>query len=181
MSNRTLPPRDRPAVPIVPFMDLPGVSADPMIFVDHLKSYNHDVSQEVPQTFFLVGDDDLIRQVMFYQVYSPGATDQAIRKIVSGTLPQAAFKITAVVMFAESWSNCDSEVLERQARGEVFSLEGLPGTYDQISLILDSPTIQGMWTNRLVGNIPNRSLGQWEEMKEMRFKRFANYFPESRN
>ena len=92
-----------------------------------------------------------------------------------------AFKVTAVVMFAESWSDSDPEVVARQARGEVFSLEGLPGTFDQLTLILDSPNVQGMWTNRLSGTVPNRCLGVWEEVREMRFKRFANYFPESRN
>jgi len=49
----------------VPFIELPGVSANPMLFVNHLKSYNHDVSQQVDQTFFLVGEDDLIGQVIF--------------------------------------------------------------------------------------------------------------------
>ena len=169
---------DRTAVAILPFVDLPGVSADPMLFVNHLKSYNHDVSQQVDQTFFLITDQDQIKQIMFHQIYSPGTVDRAIRKIISGTL---VFKITAVVMFAESWSNSDPEVLERQALGEVCSLEGLPGTFDQLTLILDSPNVQGMWTNKLVGEMPNRCLGHWEEMREMRFKRFANYFPESRN
>ena len=26
----------------MPFVDLPGVSADPMLFVNHLMAYNHD-------------------------------------------------------------------------------------------------------------------------------------------
>jgi hypothetical protein len=69
----------------------------------------------------------------------------------------------------------------RRRRPRGGELEGLPGTFDQITLILDSPNVQGMWTNRLSGIVPNRSLGQWEEMKEMRFKRFANYFPQNRN
>ena len=73
--------------------------------------------------------------------------------------------------------------MARIHRGENFNLEGLPGTFDVIThtLILDSPNVQGMWTNKLVGTIPNRSLGPWEQMKVMRFKRFANYYPQSRN
>ena len=163
----------------MPFVDLPGVSADPMLFVNHLMAYNHDVSQEVDQTFFLITDTDEVRRVVFFARDSPGATNRAIRRLVALGLP-GGVKIVAVVMFAESWSNDTAEVLARQALDENFSLEGLPGTYDQITLILDSPNVQGMWTNRLSGIVPNRSLGQWEEMKEMRFKRFANYFPQSR-
>jgi hypothetical protein len=60
-------------------------------------------------------------------------------------------------------------------------VQGLPGTFDVINLILDSPNVQGMWTNRLVDAMPNRSLSEWEEMREMRFKRFTNYWPASRN
>ena len=57
--SRILPPSQRqsrnPETPfsVVPFVNLPGVSADPMLFVNHLMAYNHDVSQEVDQTFFL--------------------------------------------------------------------------------------------------------------------------------
>ncbi len=65
-------------------------------------------------------------------------------------------------MFAESWTNDTPEVVAHMQRGENFNLEGLPGTFDQISLILDSPALQGMWTNRLSGTIPVRSLGQWD-------------------
>ena len=168
------------------FVDLPGVSADPMLFVNHLMAYNHDVSREVNQTFFLITDTDEVRRVVSgpqrvgEACDSPGATDRAIRRLVALGLP-GGVKIVAVVMFAESWSNDTAEVLARQVLGENFSLEGLPGTFDIISLILDSPNVQGMWTNRLRGIVPNRSLGQWEEMKEMRFKRFANYYPQSRN
>lgn len=93
--------------------------------------------------------------------------------------------VVAVIMLAEAWSNTNPEVTARQERaglwGEIFNLEALPGTFDQLSLILDSPNVQAMWTNKLIGTMPNRCLGQWEEMGEMRFRRFANYFPESRN
>jgi len=57
-----LPPRlgqsRNPETPftVVPFVDLPGVSADPMLFVNHLMAYNHDVSQEVDQTFLTLPD-----------------------------------------------------------------------------------------------------------------------------
>ena len=112
---------------------------------------------------------------MFFACDSPGATDRAIRRLVALGLP-GGVKIVSVVMFAESWSNDTAEVLARQALGENFSLEGLPGTFDIISLILDSPSVQGMWTNRLRGTIGARSLGEWQEMKEMRYSRFANYF-----
>ena len=184
--SRILPPRlgqsRNPETPftVVPFVDLPGVSADPMLFVNHLMAYNHDVSQEVDQTFFLITDTDEVRRVVFFACDSPGATDRAIRRLVALGLP-GGVKIVAVVMFAESWSNDTAEVLARQALGENFSLEGLPGTFDIISLILHSPNVQGMWTNRLSGIVPNRSLGQWEQMQDMRFKRFANYYPQSIN
>jgi len=152
-----------------------------MLFVNHLMSYPHDIAaREVPQTFFLLCQDGSARLVTVARADSPGAIDRGVRSLVANGTPDGQ-KITAVVMFAESWSNDSSEIVARQARGEVFSLEGLPGTYDLITLILDSPVVQGMWTNRLVGAIPNRSLGVWEEMSEMRFKRFANFFPESRN
>jgi hypothetical protein len=185
--SRILPPsqrRDRhapeTAFTVVPFVDLPGVSQNPMLFVNHLKSYNHNVSQEVNQTFFLICEDESVRRVVFYCADSPGAVDRAIRKLVPLGTPDGA-KVRAVVMFAESWSNDTPEVVARMERGENFNLEGLPGTFDILQIILDAPNVQGMWTNKLVGTIPNRTLGAWEEMKEMRFKRFANYWPESRN
>jgi len=84
-SDRMLPPRDRAAVTIGPFVDLPGVANDPMKFVDHLKSYNHNVSQEVGQTFFLITDQ--IKQVVFLRAYSPGATETERTETESGTGP----------------------------------------------------------------------------------------------
>ncbi len=50
--SRILPPRlgqsRNPETPftVVLFVDLPGVSADPMLFVNHLMAYNHDDSQD---------------------------------------------------------------------------------------------------------------------------------------
>ena len=83
VSGRILPPsqrRDRhapeTAFTVVPFVDLPGVSADPMKFVNHLMSYPHNVSQEVDQTFFLITDTDEVRRVVLYKADSPGATDR---------------------------------------------------------------------------------------------------------
>ena len=65
VSGRILPPsqrRDRhapeTAFTVVPFVDLPGVSQNPMLFVNHLKSYPHNVYAEVNQTFFLICEDD---------------------------------------------------------------------------------------------------------------------------
>ena len=118
--------------------------------------------------------------MVFHSPDSPGAMDRAIRSLV----PQKVNgrRIVAVVTFAESWFNQDEDVVTAGIhRGENFNLEGLPGTFDVITLILDSPNVQGMWTNKLVGTIPNRSPGTWERMKVMRFKRFANYYSQSRN
>ena len=46
------------AFPVVPFVDLPGVSQNSMLFVNHLKSYPHNVNAEVNQTFFFICEDD---------------------------------------------------------------------------------------------------------------------------
>ena len=68
--SRILPPKlgqsRNPETPftVVPFVDLPGVSADRMLVVNHLMAYNHDVSQEVDQTFFLITDTDEVRRVV---------------------------------------------------------------------------------------------------------------------
>jgi len=152
-----------------------------MKFVNHLMSHPHNVAnQEVPQSFFLLCADSTMRLVTVAGADSPGAIDRGVRSLVAKGTPDGQ-KIVAVVLFAEAWSNDDPMVHARMERGEVLNLEGLPGTFDVINLVLDSPNVQGMWTNRLVGTMPNRCLSEWEEMRDMRFKRFANYYPASRN
>ena len=117
VSGRILPPSQRQdrhasetAFTVVPFVDLPGVSQNPMLFVNHLKSYNHNVSQEVDQTFFVICEDESVRRVVFYCADSPGAVDRAIQKLVPLGTPDGV-KVRAVVMFAESWSNDTPEVV----------------------------------------------------------------------
>jgi len=184
-NRRNNPKSDLIPVPvkIAHFMDLPGVSSAPTLFVDHMKTKISNASVEINQCFFFICSKDRVWCVELpSQELTKDGLDNTIRQLVASAKPDDA-KITAVVTLAESWANETPEVAARRTRGENFSLRGLSGTHDVLIIILDSPTTQGVWTNHLDGTIPNRTLTKWEESIDSRtqFHRFSNYFPESRN
>ena len=87
----------------------------PMLFVNHLMAYNHDVSQEVDQTFFLITDTDEVRRVVFFACGAP-VPRGALDIVRMGTVVGNVFTILSIVSMMISGGDPDISMMFQSRR-----------------------------------------------------------------
>ena len=173
------PPSQRSRQPFFRVAHLGNHFGGPLEIAAHLRERtweNGNVELHEISFFLLLADNTVC--LLTPERAKKDEIDNAIRSLVITGVPcgRITKKVTAVVAVAEAWSNPDLELADTTR-----TLKGLPGTFEQALVILDSATSQRLWTARIEGEKPNRRPVEWEETTDYRSFRFGNFFPQGRN